>query len=170
MKIGFAVTAVIAVIATGCGSSGGGTTATVNSVRVELAIAASVHAQRGVAAKVTCPTGIPLAAHRRFHCVAAVGSRDTPFLVTERDAVGHVSYVGVSPSSTRLLDTNMIARAIQRSVRNQRALSATVLCPSDIPQQRGLRFVCIATIPGRRATDFDVQQTDSSGHVSYRAR
>jgi Domain of unknown function (DUF4333) len=83
-----------------CGGSSS-TPKSIDAPRVARAIAATIHHQRGVSAQVTCPTGVPLAAHRQFRCVAEVGSRDTPFLVTERDASGHVAYVGVSPSRLR---------------------------------------------------------------------
>jgi hypothetical protein len=162
-----AMVTLIALLAA-CGGSSS-TPKSIDAPRVARAIAATIHHQRGVSAQVTCPTGVPLAAHRQFRCVAEVGSRDTPFLVTERDASGHVAYVGVSPSRTQLLNTAKVAAAIQRSISSQRKVSTTVRCPSDIPMQRGLPFICTATSANGRHTEFDVTQT-AGGHVTYKAR
>lgn len=150
-----------------CGSAQPGA---LNTTRVARAIARSIHAQRGVTAQVTCPTGIPIGAHRQFRCVAEVGTHNTPFLVTELDATGHVSYVGVSPLATPLLDTAKVALAIEQSNTTVRAVRSKVQCPTDIPLQRGLAFACIATTSAGVMTVFDVEQVDGRGHVSYHAR
>jgi hypothetical protein len=164
-RVALPVAPVLCCILAGCGSS----SVTLNPTRVEQAIAASILAQRHVTAAVSCPSGIPVAAHRRFRCVAEVGSHNTPFLVTEGRS-GHVTFVGIPPPAGPLIDSSRVAEAIERSILAQRHLRTTVRCPSDIPLQRGLAFVCIAMTLSGRTTDFLVRQQDDRGHVTYRAR
>jgi hypothetical protein len=161
-----AVGLVLGCILAGCGSS---SPATLNPGRVEQAIATSILAQRHVTAAVSCPSGVPVVPHRQFRCVAEVGSQNTPFLVTEGTKLGDVAFVGISPAAGPLIDRGRVASAIQRSILVERHLRLTVRCPSDIPQQRGLSFVCIAKTPSGAATDFVVQQKDDRGDVTYRA-
>lgn len=151
----------------GCGSS---SPATLNPSRIEQAIAKAILAQRHVTATVSCPSGIQVAPHRQFRCVAEVGSHNTAFLVTEGSTSGHVTFIGVPPTASQLIDGGRVASAIERSILTQRHLRSTVRCPLDIPLQRGLAFVCIATTPSGATTDFIVQQRDDRGDVTYRAR
>lgn len=104
-----------------------------------------------------------------FLCVAEQGAHNTPFAVIERDGAGHVSYTGLDPSAAPLLDTTRIALAIQQSIVAKRGLHARVSCPTDIPRQQGLTFVCAAGT-GTRLTAFEVKQVDSDGHVTYAAQ
>jgi hypothetical protein len=113
---------------------------------------------------------VPLAPHRQFICVAEVDAHNTPFAVTETNDGGSVTFTGISPSSTRLLDASVIQTAIARSVASKQHIHATVRCPAGIPVQKGLPFVCVATAPGGGRTIFKVDQTDAAGHVSYTAR
>lgn len=64
--------------------------------KVQHAIEASVLAQRRVRASVSCPAEVLQQAGIRFRCTAAVdaGARSYPFLVTEVDRAGHLSYLG----------------------------------------------------------------------------
>lgn len=151
----------------GCGS---GMPATLNPVRIERAIAGSIRAQRGVDATVACPPAQPIKAHRQFRCVAEVGAHNTPFLVTETDSSGHVSYVGLSPSATPQVDGRRVAHEIAQLLAAHRHVHAAVRCPSGIPLQQGLAFICIATTASGSTTQFEVRQTDGRGHVTYRAR
>jgi hypothetical protein len=161
------VALVLVCVLTGCGSS---KPATLNPTRIEQAIATSIRAQRDVAAAVSCPSGIPVVPDRQFRCVAEVGAHNTPFLVTEGTKLGHVTFAGLPPTATPLIDGSRVAAGIERSLLTQRHLGSTVRCPSDIPLQRGLTFVCIAKTPSGATTDFVVQQRDDRGDVSYRAR
>lgn len=141
-----------------------------NPNRIEHAIATSILAQRHVTAAVSCPSGVPVSPHRQFRCVAEVGSHNTPFLVTEGSRSGRVTFVGVPPAATPLIDESRVVSAIERSILNQRHLRSSVRCPSDIPLQRGLAFVCIARVPSGAATEFVVEQRDGRENVTYRAR
>jgi hypothetical protein len=77
----------------GCGSSQSGqSAATLETGKVERAIAQSSLAQRGVHAQVSCPADVPQAKGFTFTCAATVGQVDTAFVVVERDAFGHVEY------------------------------------------------------------------------------
>jgi hypothetical protein len=143
---------------------------TLSAVTLEHAIAGSARSQRHAAATVDCPPGIRLKTKLRFYCVAEVGNRNTPFLVTERDTKGNVTYRGMPAGQVPLLDATSIATAIKRSIAGARQVRAAVSCPTGIPRQSGLRFVCLATTRTAGTTQFLVSETDSSGHVRYRAR
>jgi hypothetical protein len=73
-----------------CGSSE--SVATLNSGRIERAIAQSSFAQRGQRAQVSCPSAVPQKEGLRFSCTALVGSVSTRFVVEEQDESGHVRY------------------------------------------------------------------------------
>ena len=73
-----------------CGSSG--SIATLNSGRIERAIAQSSLAQRGQRAQVSCPSAVPQMEGLKFSCTAVVGSVSTRFVVVEQDESGHVRY------------------------------------------------------------------------------
>jgi hypothetical protein len=66
--------------------------ATLNSGKIEWAIAQSSLAQRGQRAQVSCPSGIPQMEGLKFSCTAVVGSVSTRFVVVEQDESGHVRY------------------------------------------------------------------------------
>jgi hypothetical protein len=165
-----AAVSVAGLLVSACGGSSHSSSAVanVNSSRVATAIQVSVRRERHVNASVTCPTGVPLREHVTFYCVAAVGSKVTPFDVTETGGAGHVTYVGVSPAKTRLLSTTQVARAIGDSIKSKKGITAVVRCPADIPIQQGLPFACTATTKSG-AVAFEVRETDDHGHVTYRA-
>jgi hypothetical protein len=73
-----------------CGSSASVTT--LNSGKIERAIAQSSLAQRGQRAQVSCPSAVPQKEGLRFSCTAVVGSVSTRFVVVEQDESGHVRY------------------------------------------------------------------------------
>jgi hypothetical protein len=160
----------LAITVSACGGSGGATSthAAIDSTRVATAIETSIHHKRHVDASVTCPSGVAQRADERFYCVAQIGSHITPFRVTETGARGQVDWVGVSPSTTQLLGTTAVARAIGNSIKSARHIDAVVRCPADIPMQRGLPFACTA-ITHQGDTHFEVRQTDAHGHVTYHA-
>ncbi|PTL59745.1 DUF4333 domain-containing protein [Paraconexibacter algicola] len=72
-----------------------------------------------------------------------------------------------APPAT-LLDTARVEQEIRRSIRRQRDVAATVTCPREVRQARGVNFVCSArTAEGE--TPFAVVQTDDAGTVTYTA-
>ena len=73
-----------------CGSSE--SIATLNTEKIERAIAQSSLAQRGQRARVSCPSAVPQMKGLKFSCRAFVGSVSTRFLVVEQDGSGHVHY------------------------------------------------------------------------------
>lgn len=75
---------------TACGSSG--STASLDSEKIERAIERSGFAQRGLRARVSCPADVEYAKGTSFQCVAVVGEVRTRFIVTQTDAAGHVRY------------------------------------------------------------------------------
>jgi hypothetical protein len=72
-----------------CGSSESITT--LNTRKIERAIAQSSLAQRGQRAQVSCPSAVPQMKGLKFSCTAVVGSVSTRFVV-EQDESGHVHY------------------------------------------------------------------------------
>jgi Domain of unknown function (DUF4333) len=73
-----------------CGSSE--STATLNTEKIERAIAKSSLAQRGQHAQVSCPSGVSQEKGLEFSCTAKVGQVSTEFVVVQRDGSGHVHY------------------------------------------------------------------------------
>jgi len=73
-----------------CGSSE--STSTLNTEKIERAIAQSSLAQRGQRARVSCPSVVPQTEGLKFSCKAVVGSVSTRFIVEEQDGSGHVHY------------------------------------------------------------------------------
>jgi hypothetical protein len=73
-----------------CGSSESITT--LNTEKIERAIAQSSFAQRGLRAQVICPSAVPQTVGLKFSCRAVVGSVSTRFVVVEQDGSGHVRY------------------------------------------------------------------------------
>ena len=73
-----------------CGSSQAPTV--LNTEKVESAIEQSIADQRGKVADVSCPSGVHQVDAVVFTCWATIGSHDTPFVVTQTDASGHVRY------------------------------------------------------------------------------
>jgi hypothetical protein len=159
---------IIAVLAalSGCGSSRP-KLRVVNPARVSTAIAASVRRERHVSATITCPTGVPLKARTQFYCVAQRGAQITPFRVLQTDGSGDISFVGVDPRSAPMLGTAVVSKAIAASIRRSGNVRPAVQCPEGMPRQRGLSFVCSATIVGHKPILFKVTQVDNDGHVRY---
>lgn len=73
-----------------CGSSE--SISTLDTGKIERAIAQSSLAQRGQHAQVSCPSAVPQIKGLRFSCRAVVGSVSTRFVVVEQDESGHVHY------------------------------------------------------------------------------
>ncbi len=86
---------------------------------------------------------------------------------------------GSSKSSTNTaskattLNTARVAASIEKSIVAQRHLSATVVCPSAVPQEKGKTFECVATTRSLTKpvkvgkTPFVVTVQNSSGYVTY---
>jgi hypothetical protein len=73
-----------------CGSSE--SVATLNTQKIERAIARSSFAQRGERPNVSCPPAVPQMEGLKFSCRAVVGSVSTRFVVIEQDGSGRVHY------------------------------------------------------------------------------
>jgi hypothetical protein len=169
---------VIAVGIAGCGGASHPATTTsrtsttaskaVDRSRVAAAIAASVKRERHVDASVTCPTGVASRTAPRFYCVAQVGARITTFAITRSRSSGQLSFAGVGGAAVPHLDAGRIEQSIAASIKGSRGAKATVRCPVDFPRQRGLSFVCTATVRSGGSTRFEVSQVDGHGHVTYR--
>jgi hypothetical protein len=74
-----------------------------------------------------------------------------------------------SSRSAPILNTEKIEDAIEQSSLTQRGAHVQVSCPSDVHQQKGLVFSCVAIL-GHSSTQFVVTELNSSGHVRYAAR
>ena len=66
--------------------------ATLNTQKIERAIAQSSFVQRGERPNVSCPSAVPQTEGLKFSCRAVVGSVSTRFVVVEQDGSGHVRY------------------------------------------------------------------------------
>jgi hypothetical protein len=75
---------------------------------------------------------------------------------------------GSAAEPTAALDTATVENAIARSSLEQRGQRAEVSCPSDVKQEAGLEFSCVARV-GQTDTRFVVTQMDDAGNVRYEA-
>jgi hypothetical protein len=76
------------------------------------------------------------------------------------------------PTANGTLNTPRVALAIENSILSERHIHAKVVCPPNVPQEKGLTFTCVATTSASKGhhpirTMFTVSQTDSNGHVYY---
>ncbi len=69
----------------------------------------------------------------------------------------------------RILDTEKVERAIERSSWSQRGRLPRVSCPAGVEQREGVVFACTATVAGE-VTRFVVTELDGDGRVHYEAR
>src|SRR3954464_1410398 len=97
----------------------------------------------------------------RVECAAMV--KHLPWLL----ATAVLSSCGGSVSVGKtVLNTEEVERSIEKSIREQRHLDASVTCPVNIEQKKGNDFSCYADVNGKRF-EFKVTQTDDDGHVTY---
>lgn len=87
----------IAATLAACGSSTASSSSTsaktnLNTPHVERAIELSILSQRHVHAKVVCPRVVPQEKGHNFTCIATVGKNTTPFVVTQQNNHGYVTY------------------------------------------------------------------------------
>lgn len=166
-SLGLTVGAVLIGCLTGCGSSA----AYLNGAAVERSIASSFLHQKHVYTQVLCPNRIPQRQGHVFQCIAGfdVGHYTVP--VIETNGTGHVRWSTRAPVD--LLKIKKVSDAIRRSIRIQRGVSATVVCPARVLQQKGLVFRCRAvvrhgTVKVKAGTYlFTVTEADAAGHVTY---
>jgi hypothetical protein len=153
-----------ALVAAACVSACGSSSPTLNSAGIERAVANSILKERGVYAKVACPSKIPLEAGHVFVCQAHLDVGTYPVTVTETNAAGHVRYENRTPLV--VLNTAKVERAIRASIFSERHLHSSVLCPAEVLQQAGVVFTCQATVDGK-SYPFTVSEVDGKGHVRY---
>ena len=152
--------AVCGLTVVGCGSS----MSTLDTVRVERSIAASILAQHHIYVPVTCPAKVPLEIGRRFQCRAKLEVGAYPVRAIEINDNGRVRYANQAPLV--VLNVEAVKRAIARSLLTDRHATASVNCPSQVLQKQGIFFTCSATTPSRSRV-FEVTVVDDNGHVRY---
>jgi hypothetical protein len=82
-------------------------------------------------------------------------------------ALAGLTGCGDSAPAKTVLNTEEVERAIERSIKEQRKIDASVTCPVNIEQKKGNDFSCYADVDGKRS-EFKVTQIDGDGHVTYR--
>lgn len=163
--IGPAGAIVVAVCVSACGSSGS-STRTLDSAKVERAIASAILHERGLDTLVACPSKVMQQAGRVFTCTARLDVGAYPVTVTEVGGGGEVRFQDRTPLVG--LDIARVRHAIEASVFSQRRKHATVSCPAEVLQRAGLVFRCTAVIAGgARRYPFIVSEVDGAGHVQY---
>lgn len=169
-------TMVGAVVAAGLlAGCGGGTHRTLDATGVSRSIAQSILKQHRIYATVSCPTSVPQEKGHDFTCQAAVDVGHYPVPVTQDDNKGNVSWNTRAPLA--LVDMPRVRSAIRHSILSQRHVRASVVCPTQVLQQKGLKFTCTATVGAADSSKrvhagdygFTVVQTDDAGHVTYAA-
>jgi hypothetical protein len=155
-----------AVLAATCLSACGSSTRTLDSSKVERAIASSIRDERGLNTTVLCPSKVVQQAGHTFTCTARLDAGTYPVTATEIGGAGQVRF----QDNARLIALNVarIRRAIQASVFSQRHEHATVSCPAEVLQRAGLVFRCTAVVAGaQRRYPFIVSEVGNAGHVRY---
>ena len=94
MRVTLIAVAAAALALAGCGGSSD-KPKPLNTERVERAIENSILQKRKLVASVSCPSGIERKKGKQFRCLATFRGGSTPFLVTQKDDRGSVSYVGL---------------------------------------------------------------------------
>lgn len=80
------------------------------------------------------------------------------------------------PTPLTTLSIARVTKAIQRSILQQRHVGATVDCPTEVLQRKGVSFECQATVKptpgwvGNRTYPFAVTEIDAKGNVRYVGR
>jgi hypothetical protein len=163
--IGLAGAILVAVCVSACGSSGS-SVRTLDSVKVERAIASSILREHGLDTMVACPSKVVQQAGHTFACTARLDVGAYPVTATE---VGDSGQVRVQDSALLVgLDIADVRRSIDASVFSQRGRHATVSCPAEVLQRAGLKFTCTAVIEGAsRGYPFVVSEVGNAGHVRY---
>lgn len=152
-----------AIVLGGCGSSSAPSLATDG---IAKAIASTIHEQRGLTVRVSCPRTVPRRAGEVFTCAANLEVGAYPVKVTETSSSGKVRYSNATPLT--VLDSVKIERAIEASVTRQRHLRSVATCPPEVLQQAGIVFRCSVTVAGSgQVYPFRVRETDGAGDVQY---
>jgi hypothetical protein len=162
MLICLAAAVLVAVGVSACGSS----TRTLDSAKVERAIARSILHERGLDTTVACPSKVAQQAGQVFTCTARLDVGTYPVTATEIGGSGQVRFQDRAPLVS--LNVAEVQRAIQASVFSQRRKHAAVSCPAEVLQRAGLVFTCTAVIAGApRRYPFVVSEVGNAGHVRY---
>jgi hypothetical protein len=149
-----------------CLSACGSSAPTLNTSKLEKAVAGSILSERALHTTVTCPSKVPQKAGHKFTCTAQLDVGSYPVSVTETNSSGHVRYEDQRPLV--VLNIAKVEASIAASILRQRRLRATVKCPATVLQQDGLSFKCTALINGKgKPYPFVVTEIDGSGHVRY---
>jgi hypothetical protein len=163
--IGLAGAILVAVCMSACGSSGS-SARTLDSVKVERAIANSILREHGLDTMVACPSRVVQQAGHTFTCTARLDVGSYPVTAIEVGDSGQVRFQDSAPLVG--LDIAEIQRSIEASVFSQRGKHATVSCPAEVLQRAGLKFTCTAVVEGTsRSYPFVVSEVGNAGHVKY---
>ncbi|HEX4106803.1 MAG TPA: hypothetical protein VHX88_01635 [Solirubrobacteraceae bacterium] len=167
----------------GCGSGHHGSSGSTSSAsahvlvtsHIAVAIERAIISQRQFNAVVSCPPAVREHAGVTFGCMAQFRGGTTPFVVTQTDNSGHVTYVGCSgelsacgihATSRTRVNIAGLQDSIASSIERQRNLRARVSCPQGVPAVPTLQFVCLAVAAGA-TTPFSITVVGSNGGVSY---
>jgi hypothetical protein len=76
-------------------------------------------------------------------------------------------------TTTIKLNTTRVAHSIEQSILSERHLASTVVCPTEVPQEAGRTFECVATTASAKKpstlvkTPFVVTIKNNKGYVTY---
>ena len=142
----------------------------IDTAAIERSIERSILAEHHLSTKVVCPKNVTEQQGHAFNCYALlhVGRYRVP--VTQVDGHGDVKWH--TTRSITLLNTARVEHAIATSITQQRKVTATVTCPTQVLQAAGLKFTCVAVTHGGHSVaagryPFKVTETDDAGHVTY---
>jgi hypothetical protein len=163
--VGLAGAILVAVCVSACGSSRS-SARSLDSVKVERAIANSILREHGLDTIVSCPPKVAQQAGHTFTCMARLDVGTYPVTATEVGDSGQVRFQDSAPLVK--LDIAEVQRSIEAAVFSQRRKHATVSCPAEVLQRAGLKFTCTAVVEGTsRSYPFVVSEVGNAGHVRY---
>jgi hypothetical protein len=113
----------VAMLAVVCVSACGSSTRTLDSAKVERAIANSILDERGLYTTVACPSKVVQQAGHVFTCTARLDVGSYPVTATETGGSGQVRFQDKAPLVG--LDVAKVRRAIQASVLSSRGAAAS---------------------------------------------
>jgi hypothetical protein len=111
--------------------------------------------------------GLALAALACAALISACGSSGSP------SSSGSSTSSAPASATTIKLNTTRVAHSIEQSILSERHLASTVVCPTDVPQEAGRTFECVATTASAKKpsslvkTPFVVTIHNKTGYVTY---
>ena len=149
------------------GACGSNALATLDTAKLARAIEQSIFEAQGIRTAVSCPARPLQKAGYSFVCAARLAVGSYAVHAVEIDSSGRVRYTGAT--ALRVLDSQVIERAIEHDIRDRHGPAATVVCPAPVLEAAGLAFTCTER-SSRGRSQFVVTEVNANGRVRFAGR